>query len=177
MIYESNKVFLLLKIYWLLYLEFLHSFFHDDREKSGSLFSRERIVGGEWYRMLRGGARARAGPSRATKSQKTSRFLDTHLAKTAMRPLLVSTGPNRSNDVTRSPTGVIPKRWVLVCAIGLYSWLYCSFCSFRSRNLTIFGYRVRSAHCHACTKYKRAWKLRQRHEVPHRSEVQCKPGS
>jgi hypothetical protein len=129
------------------------------------------------YRGLENAWGALATHARDKIAKKTSRFLDTHLAKTAMRPVLVSTGPNRSNDVTRSPTGVVPRRWMLVCAVDLYSWLYCSFRSFRSRNLTIFGYRVRSAHWHACTKYKRAWKLRKRHEVPHRSEVQCKPGS
>jgi hypothetical protein len=48
----SNKVFLLLKIYWLLYLEFLQPFFPSGREKSESLFSRERIVGGEWAAQL-----------------------------------------------------------------------------------------------------------------------------
>ena len=45
----SNKVFLLLKIYWLLYLKFLQPFFPSGRDKSESLFSRERIVGGEWW--------------------------------------------------------------------------------------------------------------------------------
>jgi hypothetical protein len=67
-------------------------------------------------------ARMLGGPSRpllATKSQKTSPFSAGRLAKTAMRPLLVSMGPNRSNDVTGSPTGVVPRRWVLVCAINL----------------------------------------------------------
>jgi hypothetical protein len=45
----SNKVFLLFKkIYWLLHLKFLQPFFPSGREKSESLFSRERIVGGEW---------------------------------------------------------------------------------------------------------------------------------
>ena len=36
---------------WPLYLEFLRPYFPSRREKNESLFSRERIVGGEWIQI------------------------------------------------------------------------------------------------------------------------------
>jgi hypothetical protein len=53
MIYESNKVFFTFeKIYLLLYLQFLHSFFLSWTGKNETLFSRGRIVGGECIKSL-----------------------------------------------------------------------------------------------------------------------------
>ena len=61
------------------------------------------------------------GPSRpllATKSPVSVPILVGRLAKTAVEPLLLSTGPNRSDEVWGTPTGVVPRRWALACAIN-----------------------------------------------------------
>ena len=52
-------------------------------------------------------------PVLATKLTVDVTILGAHLVKTAMPLLLLPTGPNRSNEVSGSPTGVVPRRWVL----------------------------------------------------------------
>ena len=67
-------------------------------------------------------ARMLGGPSRpllATKSPDRTPILGGRLARPAMEPLLLPTGPNRLDEVWGSPTGVVPRRWGLARAINL----------------------------------------------------------